>query len=132
VDKYIWTVIAADEAVAFRVIEPLDRAFHHSTAIHFMFVPNLFHKFPNARRQLASFQAVANSVDYFFCSLSNCRQILWTGKFRPNFGVRFIPAPPSCRSFSRGLLVVWGTGRMVVGIEALAQSTRVDRLYINK
>jgi hypothetical protein len=28
VDKYIWTVIAPDEAVAFRIIEPLDCAFH--------------------------------------------------------------------------------------------------------
>src|SRR5258708_26528980 len=31
VDKYIWTVIAPDEAVAFRVMEPFDCAFHHST-----------------------------------------------------------------------------------------------------
>jgi hypothetical protein len=31
VDKYIWPAIGPDEAVTFCVIEPLDRAFHHST-----------------------------------------------------------------------------------------------------
>ena len=28
VDKYVWTVLAPDEAVTFRVIEPLDCAVH--------------------------------------------------------------------------------------------------------
>jgi len=28
VDKYIWTVIAPNEAVAFRIIEPFDSALH--------------------------------------------------------------------------------------------------------
>jgi hypothetical protein len=77
-DKNIWTVIASDEAVTFRVIEPLDRAFHHSTAMHFLFVPQPVSQIPerttptfifSSRHQLRRFfllffvQLSADSLD---------------------------------------------------------------------
>jgi hypothetical protein len=32
VDKYIWTIVASDESITFRVIEKLDRAFDFPAA----------------------------------------------------------------------------------------------------
>src|ERR1700730_6194567 len=94
-DKDIWTVIAPDEAVAFRVIEPLDRAFHHSTAIHFMLVPQPVSQIPERTTPTCIFSSRRQLRRFFlllFVQLSDSLD----AKFRPNSGVRFIAAPPSC------------------------------------